>query len=660
MRDGPDFEFFALQGALLGRYSLDREIGRGGMGIVYLAHEVELDRPVALKLLPPQMAAQPTLRERFLREARTAAKLSHPNVVPIYAVDEVDEFVFFAMAYIDGGTLGERIRGRGPLTSKEAVNMLREVAWALAYSHAEGVVHRDVKPDNILLEKGSGRALVTDFGIAHVGTEPGMTAAGEVLGTAEFMSPEQASGDEVDPRSDIYALGVVGFYALTGGFPFEGTTAAALLAQHLTKPAPPVASVAPEVPAVLAKAVDRCLRKSPEDRFADGAALAEAMGEGSESEREVPVPVRVYNKKVRELGDGVAAIVVLWLMSPLVYGTLWAIVGDFAAEGLPIWLLWLIGVVYGVTTLGVTIQPIGALGRHTRKLLESGFALEDVRLGLSQEVSRNNEEIHFEYGKEITRVDRALSRISWAGLATAVVAGGVGLAIGGSGALGFTALAAFEVTLLSGIFAAYRNKHRRDAMGEGWLSIFRSRAGKWLFKLGGLGLGRRQISSGGAHRPTEMAIGIAADRLFEQLPKTTKQDLSELPETIRKLEGDAQRMRQHVDEMNGLLAEIGDDPRGVGVDERTKLRADLEARRDEAQRKMTDAVSALETIRLGLLRMHAGGGSVESLTQDLGSAQALSETIEHLLDGQLSIDELLGIAGRSQASQTPTPTPTPA
>ncbi len=155
MRDGPDSGFFALQEALLGRYSLDREIGRGGMGIVYLAHEVALDRPVALKLLPLEMAAQPSLRERFLREARTAAKLSHPNVVPIYAVDEIDEFVFFVMAFIDGGTLGERIRGRGPLSSKEAVSVLRDVAWALAYSHAEDVVHRDVKPDNILLEKGS-------------------------------------------------------------------------------------------------------------------------------------------------------------------------------------------------------------------------------------------------------------------------------------------------------------------------------------------------------------------------------------------------------------------------------------------------------------------------------------------------------------------------
>ena len=320
MSDSFDADFLGLQQALVGRYSLEQEIGRGGMGIVYLAHEVALDRPVALKLLPPEAAAQPTLRERFLREARTAAKLSHPNVVQIYAVDEVDDFVFFAMAYVEGETLGERITDRGPLTSKEAVSMLREIAWALAYSHAEGVIHRDVKPDNILLEKGSGRALVTDFGIAHAGREPRITAVGEVLGTAEFMSPEQASGDEVDARSDIYALGVVGFYALTGRLPFEGTTAAALLAQHLTQPAPPVASVAPEVPAVVAQAIDRCLRKSPDDRFADGAALAEAMG-GTALKRETPIPLRIFNKKIRELATNVPAILVLWVL------TLGAVVG---------------------------------------------------------------------------------------------------------------------------------------------------------------------------------------------------------------------------------------------------------------------------------------------------------------------------------------------
>src|SRR5205809_5704470 len=162
----PDRLFLDFQAALAGRYSLELELGRGGMGVVYLAREVRLDRSVAIKLLPPHHAGDERLRDRFLREARTAAKLSHPHIIPIFAVDEVNEFVFFAMAYVAGETLTGRVRRRGPLAPSEAGRVLREVAWALAYAHSQGLVHRDVKPDNIMLEEASGRALVAAFGIA--------------------------------------------------------------------------------------------------------------------------------------------------------------------------------------------------------------------------------------------------------------------------------------------------------------------------------------------------------------------------------------------------------------------------------------------------------------------------------------------------------------
>ena len=644
MSDSFEVDFLALQQALVGRYSLELEIGRGGMGIVYLAHEVALDRPVALKLLLPQLAAQPTLRERFLREARTAAKLSHPNVVQIYAVDEVDDFVFLVMAYVEGETLGERIRNKGPLSSKEAVTALREVAWALAYAHAEGVVHRDVKPDNILLEKGNGRALVTDFGIAHAGREPGVAGVAEVLGAAEFMSPEQANGDELDARSDLYALGVTGFYALTGRLRFEGTTASAPLAPHLTQPAPPVASIAPEVPAVVAQAIDRCLRKSPADRFADGAALAEAMG-GTALKRETPVPLRIFNKKIRELATNVPAIFVIW------YLTIGGVIGTaFAAPEFQVATL----IAGALVILGTALEPLGVLGAQARRLLRAGFGIEDVRMALEQEVSRRNEEIHFEHGKEVTGLDHALRVVSWPSL------------LGGFGAFFVGFLVGSEVLVLSSVLSsmfgtvtafagAFRNKRRRDAVGQGWLTLLRTRVGKWLFKLSGVGLDREALASGGAHRPTEMAIGIAADRLYDELPRSVRRDLPGLPDTIRKLEADAQNMRRLVEEMGALLAEIGDDPTRVGADERTKLRADLEGTRDAGQKRMTNAVSALEKIRLGLLRIHAGAGSVESLTADLGSAQALSEDIEHLLAGRRSVEELLGTHART--SELPTPTP---
>src|SRR6184192_1549619 len=189
-----DALFLSFQSALAGRYSLERELGRGGMGVVYLAREVRLDRPVAIKLLPPELAAQQALRDRFLREARTAARLSHPYVVPIHSVDEIDGFVFYVMAYVDGETLAQRVSARGPLPPHDVMRILREVAWALAYAHAQGIVHRDIKPANILIERGNERSMVTDFGIARA-AQGGDTAIGEVLGTPEYMSPEQAAGD---------------------------------------------------------------------------------------------------------------------------------------------------------------------------------------------------------------------------------------------------------------------------------------------------------------------------------------------------------------------------------------------------------------------------------------------------------------------------------
>jgi serine/threonine-protein kinase len=194
--DGVDPLFLQLQGALLGRYSLEREIGRGGMGIVFLARDVSLDRPVAIKLLPPARAGRPALRERFLREARTAARLSHPNIVPIHAVEESGGLVWFVMTYVPGETLGTRLRERGSLPPAEVVRILRDVAWALSHAHAQGVVHRDVKPDNILLETGGRRALIADFGIAAA-----MEQDGEMAGTIGYLSPEQAMGQRLDGRA---------------------------------------------------------------------------------------------------------------------------------------------------------------------------------------------------------------------------------------------------------------------------------------------------------------------------------------------------------------------------------------------------------------------------------------------------------------------------
>src|SRR5688500_19369221 len=204
-----------IERVLAAHYELDVEIGRGGMVVVYRARDSRLKRHVAIKVLPPELAFQSAIKTRFLREAETAAQLSHPNIVPIYSVDELEGLVFFVMAYVSGDNLAKRLHDTGVLSVDDTRRITREVADALAYAHERGVVHRDIKPDNILLDAATGRTMVTDFGIARAasGGDAGrLTATGMAIGTPAYMSPEQAAGDrQIDGRSDLYSLGVVAY-----------------------------------------------------------------------------------------------------------------------------------------------------------------------------------------------------------------------------------------------------------------------------------------------------------------------------------------------------------------------------------------------------------------------------------------------------------------
>jgi serine/threonine-protein kinase len=636
MPTNPEAAFIALQESLAGRYSLQRELGRGGMGIVYLAHEVALDRPVALKLLPPLLAAEPSLRERFMREARTAARLSQPNIVPIHTVDEVADFVFFTMAYVEGESLGDAIRRRGALPAAEAARVVREVAWALAYAHAQGVVHRDVKPDNILLEAGSGRALVTDFGIAQVRTAPGLTGHGEVLGTAEFMSPEQASGEAVDERSDIYSLGVVAYYALTGRLPFEGDSVAAILAKHITQAAPPIASVAPEIPRHLAQAVDRCLAKNPADRFANGEDLAAALSRSLAVRREIPLPLRVFLQQNREQFRGVVG----WGLAVGWIGVVTGYLATLAPQVGPVPAL--IGL---CTAFAIGSAPAGMLLRMTRQLLKAGYGRRELLLALKDDLQTRREELAFEHRTGKTWLDRLASGLWYGGLG-AMSAGTavaifvdldalprpvrVGLAVltfGGA----FTTLAALPL-------AAARGSRRRGLAGTGWAKFWDSRAGKWLFEVAGFRLRTLPVPATG-YRPTEVAIGMAAERLFEELPKEARRQLKDLPVALQRLEQDAQAMRQRVEQLDGLLG-------NAGADETAALQ-DLTSARDAAQARLKEAVASLENIRLGLLRMYAGAATTDGITRDLAKADEIAGDIERLLQGREEVERALRTAPRA-------------
>jgi serine/threonine protein kinase len=261
------------------QYLVDGEIGRGGSAVVFRATDLKLGRQVAIKVLPPELAYNENVRTRFVREAQMAAQLSHPNIVPIYSVDEKDGIVYFVMSLVVGQSVASHLTTEGRWPTDRAERVLREVADALAYAHSRGVVHRDVKPDNILIERDTGRALVSDFGIARASEgETRLTLTGVAVGTPAYMSPEQALGErEVDGRSDVYSLGVVGYHMLVGEQPFKASSAAAMLVKHVSEQPPRVHSRRPDVPAYLATAIDRAMAKRPEERWSSASEFRDAL-----------------------------------------------------------------------------------------------------------------------------------------------------------------------------------------------------------------------------------------------------------------------------------------------------------------------------------------------------------------------------------------------
>jgi serine/threonine protein kinase len=279
-----------VEAALGTSYAVESEIGRGGMGVVYRARDTKLRRLVAIKVLPPDLAFRDDVRTRFLREAETAAQLNHSNIVPIYSVDDRDGVVWFVMALVDGESLGARLaRERRPPLA-EVRRILHDVADALAYAHSRGIVHRDIKPDNILLDRVTARPMVTDFGIARaIEGDSRLTVTGSAVGTPAYMSPEQATGErDIDGRSDMYSLAIVGYQMLSGDLPFQATNTPSMLMKHISEPVPPLGRLR-DVPPMLASAVERALAKKPNDRWRDAAEFRDAIA-ASEREPVVPAP----------------------------------------------------------------------------------------------------------------------------------------------------------------------------------------------------------------------------------------------------------------------------------------------------------------------------------------------------------------------------------
>jgi len=270
-------------GQRLGKYQIESLLGRGGMATVYRAHDTVLNRSVAIKVLDPTLAIDPKAVERFKREAVTAANLEHPAIVRVYDVQQQGNLHYIAMRYVQGTTLRDILHDNGPLPLDAIINIIRPVAEALHYAHRHGVIHRDVKPGNILVEP-DGSVLLTDFGIARAAdnAQSGLTATGLVMGTADYLAPEQISGKPAEPRSDIYSLGVVLYEMLTGVTPFAGENTASILYRQVHDNPPSLRSMNPRLPAELQPVVDRTLAKNPALRYADPLEMVQALHEAAQ------------------------------------------------------------------------------------------------------------------------------------------------------------------------------------------------------------------------------------------------------------------------------------------------------------------------------------------------------------------------------------------
>ncbi len=622
----PDELFLALQAALAGRYSLERELGRGGMGIVYLARDVRLDRPVALKLLPPERAVIPSLRESFLREARMAARLAHPNIVPIHAVEELGDFVFYAMRYVAGETLGERLRRVHRLAAHDATRLLRDTAYALAYAHAQGVIHRDIKPDNILLDDDGHRAVVTDFGIARLVGAPD-ASSGRIVGTPEYVAPEQAAGETVDGRSDLYALGAVGFHCLSGQPPFAGDVRE-LLAQHLTRPSPPLLSVVPGAPIALASAIDRALRKRPEERFESAEAMAEAMAPTSLATAELPVPVRVWVYRGREL----KGIYVIW--SCFFYGLGTMVYVANASNS-----TWSLGVsIFLFLCANATILPwVGhALWRisQTRRAIEAGVTLDELRAGLDVALARHEEELRYDEARPIHWLPKVVRVGTYLSLAGALAALFAGVFVSRDyytsknlfGVFGLFTMATVGGGMFGLIFPG-RRLRPVDPFARLRRWVWNGPLGRLMGRIASIGLPAAKARDWAPSRPTETALGSATEMLFETLPEREREALADLPRIVSRLEREASAAREHLE--RGDAGPWGD--------------------------RLERAVAAIETLRVGLLRMTAGHAGATTITADLDSARLLAERIDQLMAGLAEVDALLASddIGHHQITQAP-------
>ncbi len=640
MSTAPDDRFAALQEAVAGIWSIEREIGRGGMATVYLARDVALDRPVALKLLDEALTTDPASRERFLREARTGARLAHPNIVPIYDVIETDQVVCFVMAFVDGETMGAKLRREGPLTPDDATRILREIGWALAAAHAAGVLHRDVTVDNILIEQRTGRALLADFGIAapRDGGD-----AGPLIGTPAYLAPELIHGDPPSPASDLYALGIVGWTMLAGRLPFLDQEIAELLVRQVSEPIPSLERAAPGTPRRLVRAIESLVAKDPaarpgsvEDWLATVDATPVRTTLASPLARWITVRQHLqpmYALAITTIGMLGAAMVFLAMGTRM--------------TGLPVALT--VGPKLLLAVGGVTaIVQLSVAFRAARRAGRAGYRIEDLRLALDRTESERTAAgpISPTIAGRVIRSLANLAGLALAGVMLMVLTGGP------PSFLSFTArlwLWRWLLFLLPATWAALwtlrgigvvvpgRRLMPTDRRWRLRRAVWRSHLGAWWFRIATIGLGREIAAASTLHRPTEMVLGLQIADLWRALPASSRHGIGDLPAT-------AEALHRRLDDVRRLLAALDHDH--AASPEVIQLRDRLLAQRDAA-------IDALEQLRILLLQLGGESAPDGELTRRLHDAREVETALLEELGAHRGVRRLLG-------RRSPTPAPTPA
>ena len=598
-----DDPFEALRQALAGIYVLERELGRGGMGIVYLAWDPHLERRVALKILPPRLA-RADRRAAFLAEARIAANLKHDNIVPIYAVDQAGPFVYYTMAYIQGETLWDRILLEAPLPVADVTRILHAVARALEYAHARGVIHRDVKPHNILIERGRGRPYLTDFGAARVVTDGPLAGGGLSFGSFAYMSPERVARRPSDHRSDLYSLGVIAWFMAMGQPLFSGTREE-VMAQHLASPAPPLPVRGLYGDDTLSRAVGRCLEKDAQDRQQGAGEFAEALEQTPELRHDLPDEQRDFVDRLRRESGRFA-----WAEPVFTFLTLWAVGGGLSTGQ------WgAAAIAMGLLALVLASPALIALPA-TRRLLRK-YDRQHILQAIQAEQGRERARLAKRRGPAPDAPAKSKRGRGMLVSAALLLLAGLGLAVSGLDLPEWLVMGAINGGLLGipvvGGAVLWLERRRNAIWGHRWLGFWKSRLGAWTVTLAGIGLRR---GAGEPQRlappPAPAALGPAAESLA-----AAPSDSAAFDDVVHVTTACVRRARARLHVTSERRARDQTEPTPEELESEGTL-----------ARRVTFLEALLDTLR------SAEAGAKESLAAVLEEARRVSVEVEGLIEGR--------------------------